>query len=386
MTITRHFRTTMQTKTTRALLGALAILAGAQLAACGGGGEPTKPITKPDTTGTVTPPPPPAQTLRTLAAAKGRYFGVALDAAFFRQTATYDSLIAREFNMVVAGNVMKWEPLLRNGRNAYRWANPDYLVSFAQARGMKARGHTLAWHQQNPTWLTAGNFAADTLRKLLRDHVDSVVGHYRGKIHAWDVVNEALNDGTGSLRTAGSPWAPALGVEYLDIAFRQARAADPTALLFYNDYSLEFPGAKQDSAFALIQGMKARGVPIDGIGFQAHFQINENGTGVPSQQSLVATFTRFAALGLKVELTELDIRVRNSATAAELAAQAKGYGDVVAACLAVAACDAIVVWGVNDAESWIMSTFPGYGRPLLFDDAFNRKDTYTAVRNALGGA
>jgi endo-1,4-beta-xylanase len=356
------------------------------LSACGGGGDPVQPerscAQDPTQAKCLTTPPTP---LRTLAAAKGRYLGAALDARFFAHEPAYDSLVAREFNMVVAGNVMKWEPLTRNGRFVYRWANPDYLVSFAQANGMKVRGHTLAWHQQNPAWLASGSFSADTLRRILKEHVDSVVGHYEGKIYAWDVVNEALADGTGALRNAG-PWAPLLGREYIDIAFRAARAADPAALLFYNDYSLEFSGAKQDSAVALIQGMKARGVPIDGIGFQGHFQINADGSGVPSRPSLIDTFNRFAALGLKVEVTELDVRVRTGATAGELTAQVRGFGDVVAACLAVSACDAIVVWGVNDGESWIPGTFPGYGRPLLFDDALARKETYTAVQAALSGS
>lgn len=362
-------------------------IAAVLLAACGGdgGGTPVQPerTCQQDPSQSKCQSTQPTTALRTLATAKGRWFGAALDASFFAHAAAYDTLVAREFNMVVAGNVMKWEPLNRNGRFTYRWANPDFLVSFAQANGMKVRGHTLAWHQQNPTWLTGATWSADTLRQLLAEHVDSVVGHYRGKIHAWDVVNEALNDGSGSLRSTGSPWAPLLGREYIDLAFRTARAADPQALLFYNDYSLEFPGAKQDSAFALVQGMKARGVPIDGVGFQAHFQVNADGTGVPSKETLVATLTRFAALGLKVELTELDIRVRTQATATELAVQTRGYGDVVAACLAVPACDAIVVWGVNDGESWVPGTFPGYGRPLLFGDAFEKKDTYAAVHGAL---
>ena len=331
--------------------------------------------------------PPAAPTLRELAAVRFRYVGTALDAAFFGASATqYDTLVAHEFNMVVAGNVMKWGSIHRDGRFDYRWTNPDAIVAFAQANGMKIRGHTLAWHQQNPAWLTSGTWSRDTLEALLKEHIDSVVGHYRGKIHAWDVVNEAINDGSGTLRTAGSPWAPTLGRDYIDIAFTRARAADPAALLFYNDYGLESPGVKQDAAFELVSGMKARGVPIDGIGFQAHFQVKQDGSDVPSQQTLVNTLTRFAALGLKVELTELDIRVRTpGATAAELAAQAQGYADVVSACLAVPACDAIVVWGVNDGESWVNTAFPGYGQALLFDDGFGKKATYDAVKRALGG-
>jgi endo-1,4-beta-xylanase len=329
----------------------------------------------------------PTTTLRSLAAAKGRSFGVAVDATFFgTNPAAYDTVVAREFNMIVAGNVMKWSSIHRDSRYSYRWANPDAMVAFAQANNMKVRGHTLTWHQQNPTWLTSTTWTPETLKVVLKEHIDSVVGHYKGKVVAWDVVNEALNDGTGTLRTTGSPWAPSLGVGYIDLAFREARAVDPSALLFYNDYSLEFNGAKQDSAYELISGMKARGVPIDGIGFQAHFQINADGTGVPSKDALVSVFNRFAGLGLKIHITELDIRVRTpGATTAELAAQSQGYANVTAACMAVTACEAIVVWGLNDGESWIPGTFPGYGQALLFDDSFGRKATYTAVSGALSG-
>jgi endo-1,4-beta-xylanase len=130
--------------------------------------------------------------------------------------------------------------------------------------------------------------------------------------------------------------------------------------------------------------MKSRGVPIDGIGFQAHFQVNADATGVPSKETLIATFNRFAALGLKIHITELDIRVRTpGATSAELTAQSQGFTNITAACLAVAACEAMIVWGLNDGESWVNSTFPGYGQALLFDDSYGKKATYNAVTASL---
>lgn len=363
------------------------------VAACGGSANdsPTQPVEKtcvqdPTQSKCVVVAVPTAY-LRTLATARGRAMGVALDATFLgTNPAAYDTVVAHEFSMIVAGNVMKWSSIHRDSRYAYRYANPDIMMSFAAANAMKVRGHTLFWYQQNPTWLTSTTWNAETLKVVLKEHVDSVVGHYKGRIAAWDVVNEALNDGTGTLRVTGSPWATTIGRSYIDLAFREARAVDPAALLFYNDYNLEFPGAKQDSAFALVSDMKSRGVPIDGVGFQAHFQVNADGSGVPSQATLVTTLQRFAALGLKVHITELDIRVRTpGATAAELTAQSTGYANVVGACLAVSACEAIVVWGLNDGESWVPGTFPGYGQALLFDDVFGRKATYNAVKAALGG-
>jgi endo-1,4-beta-xylanase len=359
------------------------------IAACGGDGGATQPAEKTcqqdPTQAKCIVSNPPATTLRGLASARGRSFGVAVDAAFFGTSpATYDTVVAREFNLIVAANVMKWSSIHRDARYSYRWTNPDAMVAFAQANGMKVRGHTLAWYQQNPAWLTGATWNPETLKVVLKEHIDSVVGHYKGKILAWDVVNEAFNDGTGSLRVTGSPWAATLGAGYIDLAFQEARVADPAALLFYNDYNLETPGLKQDSVYARLSSMKARGIPIDGIGFQAHFQVNADATGVPSKETLIATFNRFAALGLKIHITELDIRVRTpGATAAELTAQTQGFANVTAACLAVPACEAMVVWGLNDGESWVPGTFPGYGQALLFDDSFSRKATYTAVSTAL---
>ncbi|HEV8446064.1 MAG TPA: endo-1,4-beta-xylanase [Gemmatimonadaceae bacterium] len=373
----------------RAFPGVAAAAAALILGACGGSGDSgtTTPLEKtcaqdPTQAKCITPP---TTTLRGLASAKGRSFGVSVDAAFFGASpAAYDAVVAREFNLIVAGNVMKWSSIHRDSRYSYRWTNPDSMVAFAQANGMKVRGHTLVWYQQNPAWLTGATWDPDTLKVVLKEHIDSVVGHYKGKILAWDVVNEAFNDGTGSLRVTGSPWATTLGAGYIDLAFQEARAADPAALLFYNDYNLETPGLKQDSVFARLSGMKSRGVPIDGIGFQAHFQVNADATGVPSKETLIATFNRFAALGLKIHITELDIRVRTpGATSAELTAQSQGFTNITAACLAVAACEAMIVWGLNDGESWVNSTFPGYGQALLFDDSYGKKATYNAVTASL---
>lgn len=316
--------------------------------------------------------------LRLLAAKSSRYMGSAAGASFGQ--ATYNGLLATEFSMLTPENALKWQSV-HPARATYNYTTPDAMLAFATANGMKMRGHTLVWHSQNAAWLTSTTWPVDTLTQIMKDHINAVMGHYKGQIYAWDVVNEAFSD-DGTLRA--TLWSNTLGKGYIESAFRAARAADPAALLFYNDYNLEFTGAKQDAAFAMLSDFKTRGVPIDGVGFQAHFQINADLSGVPSRASLTSTFSRFAALGLKVHLTELDVRVRvPGATTAELAAQASAYGDIVAACRAVQLCEAIVVWGVSDAESWIPSTFPGYGNALLFDNTFAKKATYTAVKNAL---
>ncbi|MGA2382584.1 MAG: endo-1,4-beta-xylanase [Gemmatimonadales bacterium] len=364
----------------------LVVAAVVGLGACGGhSGTAPKTTTcadDPTLPGCTTPPPAAGNTLDTAAAVKGRYFGTAVDTLFLAgANAAYFATLAREFSELTPGNVLKWGVLNRDSRFTYRYSFGDSVVSYAATHGMKVRGHTLVWHQQNPTWLTSATWSPDTLTAILLEHIANVVGHYKGKLYAWDVVNEALND-DGTRRS--TIWAAGLGPTYIETAFRAARAADSSALLFYNDYNLEFTGPKQDSAYSLLADFKARGVPVDGIGFQAHFQINADGSGVPSRTALTATFQRFAALGLKNHITELDVRVRTpGATAAELTAQSNAYGDIVAACLAVSACDTIVVWGLTDAESWVPSTFPGYGSALLFDNSHGKKATYYAVLSAL---
>jgi endo-1,4-beta-xylanase len=365
----------------RILMASAALL----LAACGGGGSTEPAQAKscaqdPTQAKCVTVTPAVDSGLRFYAARTGRMVGTALDAALGSST-VYDALVAREFNSLTAENAQKWQTI-HPTRATYNFTRGDQLLAFAQANGMRMRGHALAWHQQNPSWLTATAFPADTLAQILKDHVTTVLTHYKGTVYAWDVVNEAFND-NGSVRA--TVWSNALGRGYIETAFRAARAADPATLLFYNDYSLEFPGFKQESTYVMLADFKTRGVPVDGIGFQAHFQINADGSGMPSRASLTSTMQRFASLGLKVHLTELDIRIRSAATATELSAQTQGYLDVVAACTAVPACESITVWGVRDSDSWVPGTFPGYGSALLFDGSLTKKATWVSVKTALGG-
>jgi endo-1,4-beta-xylanase len=319
----------------------------------------------------------PDSTLRLSALTSSRYMGNTAGSKF--GTAAYNALLGREFSMLTPENALKFDAV-HPARSTFAFTTPDAMYAFAVTNGMKMRGHTLVWYNQLPSWVTGTTWPVDTLKQIMIDHINGVMAHYKGQLYAWDVVNEALND-DGSRRT--SAWSP-IGPTYIETAFKTARAADPSALLFYNDYSLEFPGAKQDSAYAMIADFKARGVPIDGIGFQSHFQVNNDGSGVPSVATFTATMQRFASLGLKIHLTELDIRVRTSGiTAAETTAQTQGFTNVVTACKAVTACEAIIVWGLDDGDSWIPASFPGYGNATLFDATLSKKPTYTSVKNAL---
>jgi endo-1,4-beta-xylanase len=354
------------------LAGVAACLLPGPFAACGGSDLVAPPT---DTT-----TPPPATPLRTLAARKGRHIGAATGATFQRVDAVglaLRTILARDFSMVWSGNFLKFS-YLRPSAGEFRFQWADSMVAFAEANSLAVRGHVLVWHNQLPVWLTGGAWTSAQGDSILQDHVATVMGRYRGRIRVWDVVNEALDDAAAPRTTF---WSTALGPGYIERAFRLARAADSSALLFYNDYNIEGLNAKADATYNLIAGLKARGVPIDGIGVQGHLQVGR----VPSAQDLAANFARFAALGLAIQITELDIRMPVPATGQDLAQQATDYRTIVNACLVTPACDAIVLAGVYDGDSWVPSTFPGEGAALLRDEAFGVKPAYTAVYNLLAG-
>lgn len=365
------------------LLAAIAAIAAAALGACGSdspAGPAVKSCTEDPTQAKCQAIDTFPSTLKGMAARTNRYFGTSVYSGFrSTNSIAYNTIVAREFSMLVAGNDMKWDHI-QPTRTTFTWFWADSMVAFAQKNGMKMRGHTLTWHSQVPAYIRGQNWSADTARVVLTEHINAAVTHFKGKIYAWDVVNEPIDD-SGVLRD--TLFARSMGgTPFFETAFRTARAADPDALLFWNDYNLETPGPKQDSTFAWISRLKAAGVPIDGIGFQAHLGINAGGSGAGSQQVFYSTFQRFAALGLKIHLTELDVRLPTAGGGAvELEAQKQAWANIVGACKLVAACEAIVVWGVNDGESWLT---PGNVRqPLLFTDALTKKDVYYTVMNAL---
>lgn len=348
------------------------LLAAASLGACGGseGSGATAPVIPIVDTDTFP--------LRALAQQAGIRIGSAGDRGF-RWTgsdgSSFRAILGREFSVLTPENDMKFDHV-HPAAATYYFAGADSLVAFARQTQMAVRGHTLVWHQQLPRWITSGSFSADEARQQLVDHVTTVVSHFKGAVFAWDVVNEALND-DGSLRS--SYWFDHLGKSYIELAFRTARAADPDVALFYNDYNIEGMGAKSDSVYAMVKDFLARGVPINGVGLQSHFTMN----GVPA--TLGANIARFAALGLKVHLTELDVRVAVPSTNASLTTQAQNYHDVVATCIQNKGCELVTTWGFTDKDSWVPGTFPGFGDALPWDNAFQRKPAYRSIYNALAG-
>jgi endo-1,4-beta-xylanase len=297
-----------------------------------------------------------ATTLGASAAEKGRYFGAAVAAAKLGDS-TYTGILDREFNSVTAENEMKWSET-EPSQGRFTYAAADRIVSRAQSRGQLIRGHTLLWHQQQPGW--AQGMSGSALRNAMMNHVSNVATYYRGKIHSWDVVNEAFADGGSGGRRDSN--LQRTGNDWIEAAFRAARAADPGAKLCYNDYNTDGVNAKSNGIYAMVADFKARGVPIDCVGFQSHL-----GNSVPGDYR--ANLQRFADLGVDVQITELDIAGSN---------QAANYATVVSACLAVTRCTGITVWGIRDSDSWRTGE-----NPLLFDASGVKKPSYTATLNAL---
>jgi endo-1,4-beta-xylanase len=328
-----------------------------------------------------------SQTLREYADRAGVLVGAAVEPRLFSDE-LYAATLAREFNMLTAENVLKWGTI-RPNRAAFNFRPGDRLVAFARGHGMKVRGHCLAWSEYNPAWIAKGNFTPEQMSRLLREHITRVMRHYRGQVFAWDVVNEVfLADGS----VEPSIWydRPGIGLKgkgtaYVEQAFRWARAADPDALLFYNDYDTEGINPKSDAVYAMVKDFKSRGVPIDGVGIQAHIMDLE----AKDLATMDANLARLAALGVEVHITEMDVGLPLDASGrladpALLTRQAEIYRQVITACLRQPRCTAFQTWGLTDKYTWIPDFTKGAkGMPLPFDKLYARKPAYDALLEAL---
>ena len=313
---------------------------------------------------------PSMQPLRELATAAGIAFGTAINVDLLGNQA-YADIAATQFGSVTAENVMKWQ-LIEPTRGTYDWSQADRLVDFAVAHGQTVRGHTLVWHNQTPAWLdaVAATMTDSEFADLVKKHVQDEVAHLKGKIWQWDVVNEAFDDGGAPRDTI---FRRRLGDDYIASVFTWAHEADPAALLVYNDYGLEYGGAKTDAVLALANDLKARGVPIDGVGFQAHYE-----TSAPPPSSLPDVFKRFTDAGLKVAITEMDVRGQ-----ADAAKVTRYYTTSLDACRGNAECLSFTVWGISDRDSWIPYSFPNATPYCLYDADYRPNPWFTDVVGAL---
>ncbi|WP_421735628.1 endo-1,4-beta-xylanase [Cellulomonas sp.] len=302
-----------------------------------------------------------ASTLGAAAAQSGRYFGAAIGADRLGES-SFTTLTNREFTMITAVNEMKWDATEPN-QNSFSYSRGDQIVNWARSNGKQVRGHALLWHNQQPGW--AKNLTGSALRNAAINHVTQVATHYKGKVYAWDVVNEAFaDDGRGSRRDSN---LQRTGNDWIEAAFRAARNADPGAKLCYNDYNTDGINAKSTGVYNMVKDFKARGVPIDCVGFQSHL-------GTSLQSDYQANLQRFSDLGVEVQITELDIQTGGN--------QANMYAGVTNACMKVSRCKGITTWGVRDTDSWRGTS----AAPLLFDGSGNKKAAYTSTLNSLNAA
>lgn len=295
----------------------------------------------------------------------------------------YREVLAAEFASLSAENQMKWDHM-RPSQDTFNFVDSDAIMEFAEANGQVMRGHTLMWHNQNPAWVMEGDFTPEQLRAILKDHIETVVSRYAGRMQQWDVVNEIFDD-NAVLRTEGNIWVRELGPEIIADCFRWAHAADPEAMLYFNDYNVDGINPKSNAYYALIQELLADGVPVHGFSTQGHLSLRY---GFPGD--LAENLQRFADLGLQTAITELDVRMDVvdgvEPTEAQLAQQAEYYRRVTEAALAVEGFTSLTLWGVLDRYSWVPGTFPGEGAATVLWDDFTRKPAYYAIQDALADA
>jgi len=293
-------------------------------------------------------------------------------------------MIKKNFNSLTAENVMKPGPI-HPEENRYDWENADKIVNFAQANGMKVRGHTLCWHNQTGAWMfkdAQGNqVTKEVALARLKDHITQVVTRYKGKIYAWDVLNEVISDKDSGNIYRETMWYKICGEEYIPKIFQWAHEADPEAILVYNDYNTENPG-KRDRIYTFLKKLLDEGVPVHAVGLQGHWNISD-----PTEQNLRDAIDKFSSLGLKIQVTELDVSIYASR------ADTTGTGftpereqkqidfykmafdtfrekkDVISS---------ITFWNVSDRRSWRdrrdMKVYP-----LLFDENLKPKKAFWEV-------
>jgi endo-1,4-beta-xylanase len=317
----------------------------------------------------------PEPSLRELADRRGITIGAAVSASPLRGEPAYADALIRECNILATENAMKFGPI-HPQPDRYSFDDADAIVDFAETHDMLVRGHTLVWHNQLPAWVEEGEWTREELTQVLHDHIATVVGRYRGRVHAWDVVNEAV-DGGGLRDTV---WLRTIGPKYVELAFRWAHEADPDALLFYNDYGGEGMNRKSDAIYELVEDLVERGVPVHGVGLQMHVVVGQ----APRPDDVQENMARLADLGLQVHITELDVRIRGDPTELELEAQAGTYREIMETCLGASNCTAFVMWGLTDRHSWIPYFFSGWGSALILDGAYQPKPAYEALQEALG--
>jgi endo-1,4-beta-xylanase len=340
------------------------------------------------------------ESLRGAGAKRGILVGCAVAVGRLKSDLAYAELIRKQAGIVVAENDFKFGPM-RPAMDAFNFKAADELAQFASENGMKLRGHNFVWHRQLPKWFEA-EVTPSNAKKVLVEHIEKVAGRYKGQIHSWDVVNEAVfpEDGLpGGMRN--SPWQKVLAgdaygkggdtvPEYVEVAFRTARKVDPQAMLCYNDYGIEGEDAgsekKRAAVLRLLQGMQAKGVPVDGLGVQSHIAAGGQAVYGAGLQGMIA---QARAMGLKVLVTEMDVNDRALGPEIPLrdAAVAETYKSYLKLVTADPAVVAVLTWGITDKYTWLNGEDSRADkvpeRPLPFDAQLKAKLAVEGMKQGL---
>jgi endo-1,4-beta-xylanase len=332
------------------------------------------------------------ESLKAHAQAHGLLAGAAVDVRLLASDATYARVLSEQYSILAPENAMKWTAL-RPAPDKYSFEGADALVAFAESHKIKVRGHNFVWHEAIPDWF-ATTVTKENAKRFLVDHIMTVGGRYKGKMHSWDVVNEAVLPKDGrpdGLRK--SPWMELLGPDYLDIAYRTARQADPHALLTYNEYGVEYDNedeaARRATTLQLLRRLKAANVPLDAVGIQSHIKA---GSAFTIGQGLRDYMASIRQMGLKIFVTEMDVNEDDlpyDDVAQRDHAIAETYRDYLGTVLAEPAVTAVLTWGVSDSHTWLNSG-PTHKkkqpnrpqRPLPFDGAYRPKEAFFAIRDS----
>lgn len=349
------------------------------LATCASGTTPApgSPTPGPDAStpdaGTPDAPPPDASTpdasipLKTLAMKHGIPFGANFD--YEVRSPLHDQIFETEMNVMVVGTF--WNGVMRpTSRAEFNFADTDGVVAWGRARNMDLQGQSLVWFEDIPDWVQAAPLA--DVEAIMNEHIDTVVRRYAGKIKAWNVVNESVAD-DGGLRQ-NHRWAEAMGNDHIRKAFVRAHSADPTAVLYYNDFDIESNQAKYEGVKALLINLKNQGAPVHGLGWQMHVRPS---SVVPA--TLLARMNEIADLGFDNYVTELDVELPEDAGATDYEQQKEIYKTLVQTFLVARRLKNIVVWGLRDGSPYWLTN----NHPLLFDENLRKKPAYFGVEEAL---
>ncbi|NJL60611.1 MAG: endo-1,4-beta-xylanase [Methylacidiphilales bacterium] len=346
--------------------------------------------------------------LKERAAAKGLMYGTAIRNHHLWEDSKLAETLVKECQILVPEWALKWyipNPALRPEPNIFDFSEVDKILAFAQNKGLQLRGHTLVWHESLPPWFQ-DTVNSNNAQQILEQHINTVVGRYAGKMHSWDVVNEAINEGYLLVREQKNnipnnlknnlrktPWLELLGDNYIDKAFRLTHQADPTATLVYNDYGLDYDTdadeAKRNAVLNLLENLKSKGTPIHALGIQAHLDASETNFNPDKLRSFLRDV---ASLGLKIMITELDVTDEKLPSDIEMRDRiiAKTYEDYLSTVLSEPAVTTVITWGISDKYSWLSDFKPrpdkAAVRPLPFDANMNRKLGWNAIARAFDNA